>query len=214
EGTGVCDISLRFIDKNFREVNHKHSLINPERQISPASTGIHGIYDKDVENSPTLGDFFKFNNEFKKGTNKVYIVGHNVRYDWEFIKDYLECEYELVDTLVLAKRYFQGAENYKLQTIRVMAGVHLDLSDQHSASGDTKTLLNILRVIGKNTGKDALQLCRESNKALPTDPMPIGKYRGQPIGEIVKNDPEYMGWMYNNAERLDQKVKDLIRILL
>jgi uncharacterized protein (DUF3820 family) len=38
-----------------------------------------------------------------------------------------------------------------------------------------------------------------------TDPMPIGKYRGQLVGTIIEEDPSYIRWMINNTEwRLDE----------
>ena len=54
----VVEVGWIEIDENFNIISQVESLIDPERFISPESSGIHGLVNADVENSPTIEEFF------------------------------------------------------------------------------------------------------------------------------------------------------------
>ena len=74
------------VDKmtGFTEIERINKLIRPRISIPFATSQIHWIYDKDVENAPyieeVIGDILKYIN------TSDAVVGHNIDFDEEIIK--------------------------------------------------------------------------------------------------------------------------------
>jgi DNA polymerase III epsilon subunit family exonuclease len=149
----VCEIAMS-VFKNFREVDRFVSLINPEVSIRPDVSKIHGITDDMVKNSP------KFSDVLNPVLDILYdgvIVGHNIDFDYEFIR----CEFERlgytipdiyrVDTLKISKRFCSNVPNNKLETIA--RSMNLFSNEWHRAENDvvmtTRIFENFLRTFIK-----------------------------------------------------------------
>lgn len=70
-------------NKEYRELERYDFLIKPRIPIPFSSSQVHGIYDKDVENSPYIEDKI---DDIMKILNGVDVVsGHNISFDEEII---------------------------------------------------------------------------------------------------------------------------------
>ena len=209
EGSGVCEISIRIIDEDTNELKHFYSRLNPEAPISAGATAVHGIYDKDVQDCPTLKDWLEAENIFSPDDTVIFIA-HNSRFDVTFLKNYLPENTLEVDTLKLARRFWKDAESHQLQVLRVIHGIELNLTDQHTAGGDTDTLLKVLRLLIRDSGLSLRELCAEAQKAEVITHMPFGKYRGIELVKVAAVDRKYLIWCLGNLKDLSSDLKSAI----
>ncbi len=74
------------VNKNdwFKEVEKLNFLVKPRISIPFLASQIHGIYDKDVENSPYIEDMIDKILKYLNTTD--VIVAHNIEFDEEVIK--------------------------------------------------------------------------------------------------------------------------------
>lgn len=174
ETTGTNPYSERIVEiglVNFsfdQTLDEFESLINPEMQIPPRISDIHGIPDDMVVSSPliaaVLPDIIRF-------VGNRPLVIHNSRFDLSFIE--MECrrsgipvpEWISFDTVVLARKSFPDLPNHKLDTLcRVF---NVDLS-HHRALADAAGCMEVFRECIK--GADPLRtwtyndLCRFQSK--------------------------------------------------
>lgn len=115
----------------------------PER-LSPEIVSLTGIHDEDLVGAPPIDkvipDFFKF-------CDGCFLVGHNVQFDYRFIRYYgEECRYmfdqKQFDTLTLSQELLRGVglSNYKLNTIAAHYGFTFN---HHRAFDDALTTAKI-----------------------------------------------------------------------
>ena len=74
------------------------------------------------------------------------IVAHNARFDMGFIKHNaekqgLDCDFEVLDTLEIARRLFPRLVNHKLDTVTSYLGI--ELLAHHRAADDAKATAHI-----------------------------------------------------------------------
>lgn len=203
--------------------------VNPTIPIPPATSAIHGIYDKDVENEPT----------FKELAPKVYqmikdadLAGFNsnrfdvpllaeelLRADVDFDLD----KHKLIDVQVIfhkqEPRNLAAAYRFYCQK---------DLIDAHSAAADTNATYEILEAQIEKYAEiknDTKFLSNFSSHRKTVDLagfivyngedeiFTFGKYKGQKVDEILEKDPGYYSWIQNADFPLYTK-KVLTRIKL
>lgn len=114
----------------------------PER-LSPEIVSLTGIRDEDLIGAPTvdkvLADFYKF-------CDGCFLVGHNVQFDYRFVRYYGEenlymFDQKQFDTLTLAQELLRGeVSNYKLNTIADYYGFTFN---HHRAFDDALTTAKI-----------------------------------------------------------------------
>ena len=116
---------------------HFHEYVNPLREIPAVATGITGITNEMVADSPDVLEILDSFLDFK-GTTPL--IAHNAAFDLGFVNNKLRkyCGYKLptpvLDTFVLSHLLFPLAEHHSLdhlaQTYRVPdAGRHTALGD-------------------------------------------------------------------------------------
>ncbi len=112
-----------------------------------------GICDADLVGAPTIDkvipDFYKF-------ADGAYLVGHNVMFDYRFIKYYAEeCGYSFeqkqIDTVALSQELLRGeVVNNKLNTVAAYFGLEFN---HHRAYEDASTTAKIFIEFIKMKGK-------------------------------------------------------------
>ena len=118
-------------------------LINPQINIPRHITEITGISNEMVKGKePITGVLPKFL-AFCKGST---LVAHNAKFDVSFVKQNafnqgFEFNYEIVDTLSLARELLPQLENHKLQT--VANELQVDLLNAHRATDDATATAKI-----------------------------------------------------------------------
>lgn len=136
------------------EIKEKFSsfVACPDR-LSREIVELTGIQDSDLVGAPTveqvIPDFFKF-------CEGAYLVGHNVQFDYRFVRYYGEeqgyaFEHQQFDTLTLAQEVLRGTvANYKLNTIAAHYGFEFNHHRAFEDAGVTaKIFIELVRAKGK-----------------------------------------------------------------
>lgn len=219
-----------------QSVQTKTKLINPEIPIPTASSVVHGIYDDDVKNAPTFKqvarDLKKFFDGCDLGGFSILKFDVPILVE-EFLR--VEVDFDLRNKQIVdAQRIFHLMEKRTLSAaFQFYCGKSLD--NAHSAEADTTATLEIIlaqvgRYLGKpvfdNLGKQLGTV--ENNVASLADitktkmvdlagrfvlnpenveVFNFGKYRGKPIVEVLKKEPQYYDWIMNGKFPRDTKRK-------
>ncbi|MEM5947771.1 3'-5' exonuclease [Spirochaetia bacterium 38H-sp] len=123
-----------------REVDSLSSLINPGIPIPEVVSNIHGIYDDDVMDAPTMADFFDYFEDFV-GNN--VLVAHNAKFDLSFLrKEYARAGRDfpsllILDTLSMSRKAFPGLPKYNLKALAYSCGI--EQKYHHRALDDART---------------------------------------------------------------------------
>lgn len=192
---GIVDLAIIEVDRNFDPIATFESLIDPEGPISPSASGVHGITVEDVADAPTLQQFFDTTEAGVYCDAPLYVVGHNIKFDLNFLDGHFRGEVIPVCTLRLARKLYPDAENHKLQTLRYQFG--LEAGAAHRAYGDTLLCLNLLRRMAEDTGYSIDQLANMSHQPIRITKMAFGKHKGMPLDELPSH---YRRWLLDKAD--------------
>jgi DNA polymerase III epsilon subunit family exonuclease len=118
------------------------TFVNPGRGI--VGNQMHGITDKDVNGAPSPAEAAA---KFRQFAGDAPIVGHNVGFDLGFIEEALGDGTrfqpgQYLDTLVIAREGYPGAESYKLADLARFFG--LETSSNHRALPDAEATAQLL----------------------------------------------------------------------
>ncbi len=128
------------------------SLINPEKTIPPFITGLTGITNEMVANAPR---FYEIAREIVELTEGCTIVGHNVSFDYAFIKsEFNQLGYafsrKTLCTVKLSRKLLPGYTSYSLG--KLCDSLKIRINGRHRASGDAyATVLLFQHLLQQNT---------------------------------------------------------------
>jgi polyribonucleotide nucleotidyltransferase len=128
--------------KGTKIVDRWSTFVNPGRPI--VGNQMHGITDKDVKGAPSPKDAAQ---QLLKFVGDAPVVGHSVGFDLAFIEEALGDGFRFapgsyLDTLVIAREGYPGAESYKLGDLARFFGI--DLTQNHRALPDAEATANLL----------------------------------------------------------------------
>ncbi len=101
------------------------TFVNPHRRLDEKISELTGITDEMVEGAPeaeeAIHDFLKFAGELP-------LIGHNVRYDYGFLKQCaanhgIEFERKTIDTLKIARKLLKEPEKKSLESLCAYFGI-------------------------------------------------------------------------------------------
>lgn len=192
---GVCDLAIAIVDKDLNVLWEAESLIDPERPILPAASGIHHITDDMVWQSPTLAEFMEMTGHPFAHPNLV-VAGHNIQFDCRMLADVLPPQYERLCTLKLARNHYPELSDHKLQTIRY--AFKLSAGTAHRAMGDVMTCISFLRMMCEAKQTDMHGLMHLCRLPLSLDSrMPFGKHKDTKLRDIPIS---YVRWLVEKTE--------------
>lgn len=195
---------------------------NPEMHIPEQSTAIHHITDADVANCPTFKERAKEIAKIFEGSD---IAGYNSnRFDVpllieEFLNagvnfDYTKCRFVDVQTIFHKMEQRTLVAAYKFYCNK-------DLEAAHSANADTRATYEVLKAqldhySNLKNDVDFLSEFSSQNKNVDLagrfiyneDHVPVfnfGKYKGQPVLDVLERDKGYYGWMMQGDFPQDTK---------
>ena len=201
----------------------KRKLINPEMKIPAGAAAIHGITDDMVKDAPP---FRTVANEFKQFIENCDLAGYNSnRFDWpllmeEFLRAGLEFD-------LSQRRMIDVQKIFHVMEPRTLSAAYKfycnkTLDNAHSAEVDATATWEILLAqvekypqIGSNV--DAI------NQFLGDEPIVdfarrfifengvevfnFGKYKGRPVADVLKLEPQYYDWMMKGDFPMHTKQK-------
>ena len=209
----IVEISYLKVDLNGNETE-KTLRINPEMHIPEKATEIHGITDEDVKDAPTFQKVARsLVNEFEGAD----LAGYNsVKFDIPLLaEEFLRAG---VDIDLKRKKFVDVQVIFMKKEPRTLKAAYRfflnrDLEDAHSASVDTRATYEVLQAqldrypdLENDIGKLADFSAHTRNVDFAgrivlneeeVEVFNFGKYKGQPVTEILEKDPGYYGWMMN-----------------
>jgi len=188
--SGVVQVAWVEIDKDLNVLSEHSHYVNPGCPIDPKASEVHGVYDDDVKDCPTLAQVMDL------GTDPITLIGHNVAFDYRFLSNWIyPGKVQTLCTLQMARLYVKHSANHKLATL--VKHLEIPQDKAHSALGDvrmTNTLLKVLLHMGRTTLEDAV--AREQTNLL-MHRMPFGKHKGDLMMELPK---PYVRWMLDQDD--------------
>jgi DNA polymerase-3 subunit epsilon len=168
-----CSIGVVVV-KNGEIVEKIHHLIKPkEMRFMPINIGIHGIRPSMVMDEPEFDIIWdKIGHHF----NNSLVIAHNASFDISVLRNSAELynielpSFKYVCTMKLAKNFYKGIENSKLNTVNDFLGYEFK---HHDALYDALACSNIL-----NNISDELD-CRDIDE--------ISRLLGVTIGTVDRN---------------------------
>jgi DNA polymerase-3 subunit epsilon len=146
----ITEIAVYFHDGS-RIVDEWSTLVNPEKTIPPFITGLTGISNDMVADAPKFYDIAK---ELVERTEGTIIVGHNVNFDYSFIKsEFSRLGYnyqrETLCTVKLSKKIIPGHLSYSLG--KLCAELGIVITDRHRAAGDALATVKLFELLQKTS---------------------------------------------------------------
>ena len=229
ETTGTNINSDRIVEICYLKVypngneESKTLRINPEMPIPAESSAVHGIFDADVADCPTFKEVAKSIANDIEGCD---LAGFNSnRFDIpvlaeEFLRAGVDIDMskrKFVDVQVIFHKMEQRTLSaaYKFYCVR-------NLEDAHTAEADTRATYEVLMAqldrYPEDLQNDMSFLADYSsyNKNVDfagrmvyddngVEVFNFGKYKGQPVSEVLKKDPGYYSWILNSDFTLNTK---------
>lgn len=200
----VCEIGWIRIDEDFNILETVESLIDPQQMISPGASGIHGLVNADVQDSPTLEEFFTVDDPTcycygKMLPDNAVVIGHRISFDMRFMAPYFSTPPLELCTLRWARKLYPTADDHKLSTL-IFA---LDLprsAGAHRVLADVMSSYWLARHICERTGMTLPQLAEASSEPMELATFPFGKHKGVPFREVPRS---YLQWALREMKDLD-----------
>src|SRR5210317_198481 len=142
----ITEIAIFFHDGQ-KVVDEWSTLINPEKPIPYFITGLTGITNEMVANAPK---FFEVAKELVELTENYTIVGHNVSFDYSFIRSEFKrlgfaYDRKTLCTVKLSRKTFPGHKSYSLGKICKELGI--EIRDRHRAAGDALATVKLFELL-------------------------------------------------------------------
>ena len=179
-------------------------LLNPECEINPLASEVHGIYADDVKDCVKCSDYLT--ERFSKVTEDA-IMGYNSNsFDIKIAKRFgLQTEGKRKLDLIVATRKLKSLKVINKATLSAayedLTGLSAD--NAHEAEADVRMTLSLIkptmRLLGYQTFSEFCDFL-ESN----INTMPFGKHVGKKFSEIPTS---YLRWLVELPEVSDEIIK-------
>ena len=235
ETTGTNIAKDRIVEISFVKVypNGKEDVktrrINPEMPIPPETTAIHGISDEDVKDCPTFKEIAKSLASQIEGCD---LAGYNSnRFDIPLLaEEFLRAGVDID----LSKRKFVDVQTifHKMEQRTLSAAYKFycgkNLDDAHSAEADTMATYEVLKaqldryadVLTNDVGFLSDYSAHTNNvdfagRMIYNDKKQevfnFGKYKGQLVETVLKENPGYFSWIIDGdfPQNMKQKLTEI-----
>ncbi|SDG08511.1 3'-5' exonuclease [Chitinophaga filiformis] len=209
-----------FPDKSTQS---KVKRIHPGMPIPPSSTAIHNISDDDVKDCPT---FKQCANELRQYLDNCDLAGYNSnRFDIPLlVEEFLRAG---LDFDVKDRKFIDVQKIFHLMEKRTLSAAYKfycdkNLENAHSAEADALATYEILEAqlsryeqlqaevapLAEFTKEDDyVDFARRMVMQNGLEVFNFGKYKGRPVREVLKIEPQYYDWMMKADFPLNTKQK-------
>jgi DNA polymerase-3 subunit epsilon len=217
----IVEISWLKIMPSGQEVSHTQ-LVNPTIPIDPRATAIHGISDEDVKDKPTFKEIAKSLVREFEGCD---LAGYNSnKFDKPLLaEEFLRAE---VDFDMSRRKFIDVQVIFHKMEQRTLSAAYKfycekDLEEAHTAEADTRATYEILKaqldrygdlensvefLSGFSAQKRNVDFAgRIILNDRDVEVFNFGKYKGEPVEEVLRKDPGYFGWILNGDFPLHTK---------
>ena len=218
----IVEISLIKVYPDGREESYT-KRVNPGIPIPPEATKVHGITDEDVKDCPTFKEIAPELYEIFKGCD---LAGYNSNrfdlpmLDEEFASAGISSGFSNVKHIDVQNIFHKMEKRTLEAAVEFYCGKKQE--NAHSAFADTQATYAVLKAqldryagslqndvsslaefskVNNNVDLAGRMVYDEGGVAI----FNFGKYKGQPVLEILKNDPSYYDWIIKNDFSVDTK---------
>ena len=146
QGHKVVEIGCVELENNYPTGNYFQQYINPDRKMPEEALRIHGLTDEFLSDKPV---FFTIAEKFLDFIKDSELVIHNAKFDLGFLNYELDLaskknllDYNIIDTLSLARKIFPGASN-NLDALCRRYNINLTKRKKHGALLDAELLADV-----------------------------------------------------------------------
>ena len=217
----ITEIAI-YLHDGKQIVEEFQTLVNPEKKIPYRIVQITGINNSMVREAPK---FYEIAKKIVELTEDKILVGHNVRFDYNFIRnEFRSLGYDFrrktLDTVKLSRKLIPGRKGYSLSVLCNELGI--ENPSRHRAAGDalaTTQLFDILLSISEQPEHISLNgYASDVSKSLVQDlPKETGVYyfydkEGQLIyvGKSVNIHDRVLSHLNNNLHKRAVEMKAAI----
>ena len=193
---------------------HYYKRLNPGIPIPPDSSAIHGIFDKDVKDSPFFEDIAKELNEF---IGEADFAGFNSnRFDFPLlVEEFYRAD---IDFQTEKRKFIDAQRIFHTKEPRNLGAAYRfycdkTLENAHSAEADTVATWEIIKAqierysdltptvdflhnfSGQHEFVDLAGRIKRNKKGEPC--FAFGKHRGKTVADVFRSEPSYFEWMMN-----------------
>ncbi len=189
----ITEIAI-YIHDGKKIVDQFQTLLNPEKRIPFRITGLTGINNKMVRNAPR---FCEIARQIIELTEDKVIVGHNVAFDYGFIRAefrrlFYEYKRKTICTRKLARKFLPGRKSYGLGVL--CNDINIKINNRHRAGGDALATVSLFEYLNQISHEPLIKNVKGYNsnlKAQIIDDLPgeTGVYYF--LNE--NNEPIYIG---------------------
>ena len=193
----VCELGWIEVDENFNWLSQFETLIDPQRSIAPAASAVHGLVLADLQDSPTIQEYFSEDAPGCYGstiTDPVVLCGHNIAFDHRFVRPYITNVVQEVCSLRWARRLYPEAGSHQLQAMVFELGLPRATA-AHRVLSDVTTSLHLAKHVCERMGMNLRELAEASVAPALMSVLPFGKHKGKSFDETPA---PYMRWMIEN----------------
>lgn len=149
----ITEIAIFFHDGE-KVVDEWSTLLNPEKPISYFITGLTGITNEMVADAPR---FYEVARELVERTENHTIVGHNVSFDYSFIKSEFkrlgfQYDRKTLCTVKMSRKILPGHKSYSLGKLCKDLGI--EIRDRHRAAGDALATVRLFELLRESRGNE------------------------------------------------------------
>lgn len=213
----ICQLAYQSGGKEFSE------LYRPPISIPPEASAVHHITNKMVAEKETFKEskgYATLKSLFEGGS--AIPVAHNAKFDLAMLAKEGIAVPRTICTLRIAR--FLDTENkiprYNLQFLRYYLGIEVD-AHAHDALGDVKVLAALFERLytkmiertGGDTDKALEEMFTISAHPSLIPLFTFGKYQGQRVADIARQDRGYLAWLLNEKQKSDTDEEDWIYTL-
>lgn len=207
----IVEISVIKIMPNGEEREFT-KRVNPEMPIPAEATAVHHITDEDVASAPT---FKQLAGGLAKGFEGCDIAGYNSnRFDVpmlaeEFARAGIDFDFSRARFIDVQTIFHKKEQRTLVAAYRFYCNKELD--GAHSANADTRATYEVLKAqldryddlpndieelskfSAPNRNVDLMGRIVLNDKDVPV--INFGKYKGQPVVDVLRRDPGYYSWI-------------------
>ena len=207
---GVVEVGWVEIGQDFNILGEVESIIDPQKLIHPAASGVHGLVNKDCENSPTLEEYFSADDPSCFGKpipGPAVVIGHRVAFDTHTMGPHIDRLVAEVCTLRMVRRVYPHMDDFKLQTL-IFALNLPRAKDAHRVLSDVYSALALTKHLCERMGCTLKEFAEASQVPFELPIMIMGKHKGLPMNQVPRS---WLGWALSNMTDLDPDLRYTFR---
>jgi exodeoxyribonuclease X len=192
---------------------------------------VHNITPEMIEDKPKCVDTVAYRDLLELNSSENYLIAHNLPFDLKMLeREGFELKMKAIDTLRCARHVFSEEPYHRLQYFRYKLALYKDEVSEaqklnitikaHDAIGDVLTLKLFLTKL-----REAIQIqypdTNPIEKMVELSTMPVfvsklrfGKYKGELLEDVALKDRNYLKWMIDSMDNLDDDLRYSIEKVL